>query len=695
LIRNITSSCETSKSSTRRILDLRKQFPAFGNGSFEALPSSNAKIFAFIRETEKETLLVVANLSRLSQYVELDLSRYQGRQPMELFGRTEFPTIGEDPYLLSLGPHGFFWFCISCRDSEDYDDRARELPTVRTRNDIHELFKGRGRKALGEALMPYLKHQRWFAGKARTLQLVDIPDYFQVEGPAESSPRFLLVATANYADGEPDAYTIPVTLLDEGAAAQLMATHPRAGIIKVETSGSQAPMTLCEATWEPDFWTQLLSAISTRAILHGSQGTITGSQTAAYARLAEKIDGELVPTIHGGEQSNTSALFDEAFILKLFRRVSPGINPDLEIGRQLTENAELSILPQVAGALEYRSDSGRLVTLAVLHQFVPNVGDAWTHALDELDRYFERVQTADAQTLELPGLPPQLALQQVAVDTKRPLLELSVGEPPLLAQHMIGGFLSWAELLGRRVGELHVALANAGGGSAFAPEPFTRLYQRSLYQSMRGQARATIDLLRANQHRLSEEVRAQVEQMLECERPLYSKFGELTHELISAKRIRCHGDLHLGQVLYTGTDFVIIDFEGEPERAVSERRIKASPLRDVAGMIRSFHYAAHAARRVQSPALIMQHASVSIEEWAGYWSAWVSAEFMRGYLAAAQPGGFLPKDPGQLNTLLRSYLLEKAFYEVRYEMNNRPDWIGIPLEAIRQYCGNNQEGASV
>ena len=442
---------------TRRILDLRKQFPAFGNGSFEALPSSNAKIFAFIRETDKETLLIVANLSRLSQFVELDLSRYDGKQPTELFGRTEFPTIGDEPYRLSLGPHGFFWFCIGCRESGEDEERARELPTIRVR-EVDELFKGRGRRQLGEALMPYLKRQRWFAGKARTLQLVDLPDYFPIDGDEDSAGRFLLVTTANYADGEPDAYTIPVTFLDDEAAAKLLQTHPRAGIARIDGLSTNGALTLCEATWDTAFWSQLRSVISQQRTLLSSHGTIAGSQTKAYDRLAEAATGELIPTIHGGEQSNTSALFDEAFILKLFRRVTAGVNPDLEIGRLLSENQELAIVPRVAGALEYRSDSGRLMTLAVLHEFVRNVGDAWTHTLDELNRYFERVQTTHAQQIDLPGTDPQAALEEVASDSNRSVLELSAAEPPLLAQHTIGGFLSWAELLGQRTGELHVAL---------------------------------------------------------------------------------------------------------------------------------------------------------------------------------------------------------------------------------------------
>jgi maltose alpha-D-glucosyltransferase/alpha-amylase len=417
---------------------------------------------------------------------------------------------------------------------------------------------------------------------------------------------------------------------------------------------------------------------------------LAGTQTAAFSRLADTPLDSLAPIVHGGEQSNTSAMFDDKFILKLFRRVTPGVNPDLEIGRQLTEHQDLSIVPAVAGALEYREDSGRLFTLGVLHQLIPNVGDAWKFTLDELNRYFERVQSTDIHEFDSHAAEGVPAARSLAADVRRSPFELSPEDPPPLAQHMIGGFLSLAETLGRRVGELHVALANAGG-TAFAPEPFTRLYQRSLYQSMRGQARNTFEMLRAQRGRLSDENRERVEHLLGCERSLYSKFGELTHGLIEAQRIRCHGDLHLGQVLYTGTDFVIIDFEGEPERAVSERRIKASPLKDVAGMLRSFHYAAHAALRGQSHAFIMQHPDVPIEEWASYWSVWVSASFLRSYLEAAEPGRFLPTNRRELETLLRAYLLEKTLYELRYELNNRPDWVSIPLEGLSQYCGHTPE----
>jgi len=677
---------------TRRILDLRKQFPAFGHGSFEALHSHNPKVFSFLRATDGQTILIVANLSRLSQYVELDLSRYRGQTPEELFGRTSFPAIGEEPYRLSLGPHGFYWFEIGNREAGE--DQDHELPMIEIDRLIIELFSGRGGRALGDALEPFLKRQRWFAGKARKLQAVQIIDCFAVE--SADAPLYLLLLNATYANGEPEAYSVPIAALDEHAASELLLIHPRAGIANVYGVLNESHWTICEASWDEHLWKQILSIAARDERLHGLYGSVIGSHVTTANDLITEARGNAKPSVHGGEQSNTSAIFGEKLIVKLFRRLSPGINPDLEIGRRLTERCELSIVPRFAGALEYRADSGRQFTLAVLNEFIPNVGDAWAYTLDELQRYFERVQSADTETAELKMFEGNVESVKQAIDRDidESILALCQCEPPPLAQLVVGGYLSWAETLGQRVGELHVALADATPGSPFAPEPFTRLYQRSLYQSMRGQARSTVEMLPSQIHRLKERDAEEIRSMLGCTRSLYAKFSELTHERIDAKRIRCHGDLHLGQVLYTGTDFVIIDFEGEPERPVSERRIKASPLRDVAGMLRSFHYAAHAALRGQTSGTLIQHPSVPVEQWASYWSAWVSSAFLRNYLDAAAPGRFLPTDRGQLEPLLRAYLLEKALYELRYELNNRPDWVSIPLEGIRQYCATKPEPAN-
>jgi maltose alpha-D-glucosyltransferase/alpha-amylase len=494
--------------------------------------------------------------------------------------------------------------------------------------------------------------------------------------------------SATYADGEPESYVIPVTLLDSEAAENLLVTHPTSGIMQLH--GASNEETLCEATWCDQLWPELLRTIESREKLQGQRGRLFGTRTEAFSRLVAGAISDLPHSVHDGEQSNTSATFDETFILKLFRRVTPGINPDIEIGRALTEREPLPFVPQVAGDIEYRLDDGQPMSIAVLHQYIPNVGDAWTYTLDELARYFERVQSLEATPHSESSVQSENEHRTPQLESHN-LLQLAEVDPPQLAQETIGGYLHWAEVLGRRTGELHVALANAEGGHAFSPEPFTRLYQRGLYQSLRGQARATLDMLRTRRHHLNDEGQFRTEHLLQSERTLVSKFSNLLDGLIDAKRIRCHGDLHLGQVLFTGKDFVIIDFEGEPERPVSERRIKASPLRDVAGMLRSFHYAAHAALRGQASALILPHAESRREEWATFWSTWASAAFLRSYLAAAEPGGFLPADRSRLQTLLSMYLLEKALYELRYELNNRPDWVNIPLEGILHLCSECAE----
>jgi maltose alpha-D-glucosyltransferase/alpha-amylase len=280
------------------------------------------------------------------------------------------------------------------------------------------------------------------------------------------------------------------------------------------------------------------------------------------------------------------------------------------------------------------------------------------------------------------------------MNVSAPLLDLVDREPPPLAQETIGGYLYWADLLGRRTGELHVALARTEGGPAFSPEPFTRLYQRGVYQSMRNEARAAIELLRARFSRLDEASQRQAQQLLDQQRAVLARFSELLDRSLVARRIRCHGDLHLGHVLFTGKDFVFIGFAGAPDRPVSERRIKVSPLRDVAGMLRSFHYAAHAALRRLSPGLLVQHGAVPIDRWAPFWTAWASAVFLRSYLAEAQPAGLVPVERSQLQTMLSCFLLGKALSQLRSELHSRPDWVNVPLEGILRLLGEHSTDSS-
>ena len=478
---------------TRRIISLRKQFPAFGRGSLTFLTPDNPKVLAFLRQTADDTLLFVFNLSRFAQYAELDLSRFRGQTPIELFGQTRFPPIGELPYLLTLGPYAFYWFRLIWPEAE-VNSLGVELPSCALTGDWDQLFDGKPRAILERALPGFLKRQRWFAGKARPIRDTQLVDVFEVSDQSPAAPMRLLLAQVNYVEGDSDLYLMPIVFAAAEQARNILGDHPRAGILNlVRSDGEHAK--LCEAMWEQPFWRPLLETIGRRRTLKGLHGRITAEQTRFFretaAAEAKTPDGSRDGrdfgsiTVHGGEQSNTSVQVDGKFILKVFRRVTPGENPDLEISRYLTENANLACVPRVAGALIYSpankptdgrplapsSPLGEATTMAVLHEFVANEGDAWVYTLDELGRYFERIETHGAHQDPDPGVVP-----------RKPLLDMLAEAVPVQARTMIGSYLESAELLGHRTADLHLALA-AGDEPAFRPEPFSKLYQRGLYQS--------------------------------------------------------------------------------------------------------------------------------------------------------------------------------------------------------------------
>jgi maltose alpha-D-glucosyltransferase/alpha-amylase len=372
--------------------------------------------------------------------------------------------------------------------------------------------------------------------------------------------------------------------------------------------------------------------------------------------------------------------------MKLFRRVEDGVNPDLELGRYLGERAGFANTPPVAGALEYQADGAEPATLAIVHRFVPNEGDSWQYTLDVLGRFLEHAVTDRIEH----GLPaPDRAGE--------PLLERALRPVPEDAAEMVGSYLDSAALMGRRVAELHAALAAETVDPALAPEPFTPHYQRGLYQSLRNLTGRAMQLLRRQMSALPEESVAQATAVLGAEKELLQRFQTLTAEPIQAMRIRCHGDLHLGQILFTGRDFMIIDFEGEPARSLGDRKVKRSPLRDVAGVLRSFHYATFTAlidaqnRGLVEPASDAAH---DLEDWGRAWCDAVSEAFLGSYLETCGDASWIPEDREALRVLLDTSLLEKAVYELTYELNNRPTWVSVALMGIADLVGTGTPTAS-
>ncbi len=659
----------------KRIIAARKHFKALSQGSLEFLDSDNPRVLVFLRRYQDETVLVVANLSRLSQHASIDLSEFEGGLLVEVFGRTNFPPIGEIPYMVTLNPYAFYWFSLERLRLVEVSSQAAStegtVPTVTVRGSWENLFKKRNETILEEVLINYIRQSRWYGGKARQIQSFEVQDIVPV--PYVTSTAYIVLLQIEYIEGEAETYLIPLTFVSGEEQDHVMEESSQniAAYLDLIVRGKSTGGLLYDATADKDFCNALLNAIGRRRRFKGSDGELLAWPTRSFRKIRGASHVSLDPAPLKVEQSNTSVVYSDQLILKLYRRLGEGRNPELEIGRFLTEKASLPHISPLAGALEYQYDKHSIpMTLGVLQGYVQNQGDAWSYTLDSLDHYFERILAhPEAES------PPLL---------REHLLTLAEEETSSLAEEAVGPYLASARLLGQRTAELHLTLASALDDPNLVPEPFSIIYQRSVYQSMRSLTTRVMHLLRERQRSLPVETREYIQKVLERERDIMGCFQPIYQRKINAMRIRCHEDYHLGQVLYTGKDFVIIDFEGEPARPLSERRLKRSPLKDVAGMIRSFHYAAHTILLGHSPTALRSQDLPLLEHWAQLWCLWASSAFLRSYLELVEESPLLPENHDDLKILLDAYLMEKAVYELGYEINNRPDWLKIPLQGILQ-----------
>jgi maltose alpha-D-glucosyltransferase/alpha-amylase len=651
------------------MIALRKRSGVMGRGDIEFLFPDNPKVLAFTRTYRDERVLVVANLSRHAQYVELALQDFEGTVPVEVLGGTRFPPIGRLPYLLTLGPYGFVWLSLE-QDASDTTGTGGIPSAVPVTGAWESVFAGRERTGLERVLRTWLRGRRWYAGKERQVSSMRIAA--TVPLPDRVTLTFFAVT---YAEGEPETYVVPLGIA-EGEQADVLVRDVAQSIVAMlrRPAGDEETALLYDASFVPTFGTQLLDVIAKRRRVKGD-ATLAGHAVPALRRLGGAMGPDGLPLevhIPRADQSNSSIVFGDRFIMKLFRKLEPGENPDLEIGRFLTERARFPHVPSLCGTLDYRDSRGddEPGTVAVVHQLVPNEGDAWSHALGSLGRYYERLLSeGENLSADIEQLPPMLSLAEE--------------EPSELAEGLMGDYLELAELLGRRTAELHGALASDTTDPAFAPEPITAHYQRALYQGMRATARRRFRELRRSLRSVDGAAKELGEQVVAREAEVMARFEAVNGDRVRASRIREHGDYHLGQVLYTGNDFVIIDFEGEPARPLSERRIKRVGLRDVGSMLRSYDYAAEVGRLDVAERGLVERDSEAFEElaaWAAFWQRWVGAAFLRGYREAAKPPFATTSE--ETAQLLPAYLLEKALYEVAYELGSRPHLVDVPLRGI-------------
>src|ERR1700733_3284705 len=534
------------------------------------------------------------------------------------------------------------------------------------------ILEGAGRLRLETVELPeYLPKQRWFAGKSRGIKYIRVANWVPLNvplfPPPDGSQSALVLVEVAFDNGPADLYFLPLAMSFGDAESELQRTAPHAIIAPVLSQRGAG--LLYDGAYDDQTCSLLFSLIEKASGINAPQGCLRGIRGKAFLDLMTPTEQALQVRRSSAEQSNTSILFGDRFILKLFRRQEPGLNPDAEIGRYLTEKNNSNHIPPFAGSIEIdglAATDGKLANLALLQGLVANEGDGWRWTLEELDRYYEA-----CAPLPFP--------ETLSGEVQGPL-ELSENPPTQVALNHLGVYLEAGAILGRRTAELHLALATPTDDPAFAPEALTAVDLNAQLAGIRQHASSVLDMLKERLSYLPDEVVEVAASVLSRRRQILDRFGPLNGDFPPIQRIRIHGDYHLGQVLRVKTDFVILDFEGEPARPLAVRRSKQCPLKDVAGMLRSFSYAAYAGLlnyTARHPEDLTR-----LEPWAQLWERSAAAEFLRAYHEAAPGTDFLPPGNADFRKLLNVFLLDKALYEVLYELNSRPEWVRIPLLGI-------------
>jgi len=650
----------------KRMIDLRKRFKAFGWGSLEFIQLENPKVLALLRKHEEQTILVVINLSRATQFVQINLPRFVGFYLEEMFSRNRFPAITDSPYVLILAPYDHHLLLLTDGRESTKPQEEGVLQEVVTSGNWENVLRTAGLRQLEQSILPdYLKKSRWFQGKSRTIVRFALVE--RLPFPIDRSQVVLALIEVSYNEGTPETYLLPLHFLPmDGGGETVLSEAPGAVICRLRVDDK--PGILYDGVFNSHFRWALFEMIWRRKAIRTEGGRLSGRPAPGLAALIENKQPPFISQVCKSEQSNSSVFYDKSFFLKLYRRMEEGTHPELEIGRFLSDRIRFTHVAPMAGSLEYRRTGAEPVAFGLLQGFVPNQGDAWTFTLGEVGQFVDRVLAHREEARE-------------SAAATRPETEESEFSPDLL--ELIRGFYpEMVALIGKRTAELHRALSSRSDDPGFAPEPFALLYQRSVYQSMRSRARKVFDLLRRNLSQIPQQLRPEAEALLGLEPDLLASLQKFMVRKFSAMKTRIQGDYHLGQLLYTGDDFLIMDFEGEPVKSLSERRIKQSPLRDVAGMMRSFYYAAHA--------VLMQRGHVRDEDiaylvpWVQAWYRYNSAIFLASYQKGVAGSNFMPEDGEDVEIMLHTFMLDKAVYELGYELNNRPDWVSIPLRGIME-----------
>jgi maltose alpha-D-glucosyltransferase/alpha-amylase len=647
---------------TKRLLAVRSNARAFGRGRFIMLHPGNRKVLAYVREHDDDVILCVFNISRVAQPVELALDAYKGRVPVEMMGRSPFPPIGDLPYLLTLPAYGFFWFRLATDAAPPQWHAERlaveDLPVLVLFDDWNSFFRAKAvpwrmgmaektRNQFERELLPrFMLRQRWYAAKSEPLERATLAAHALLES---GTSQWMLALIDTHGPAQPARYFTPLVIAFEDDDEERTRGLAALAVTKVRQQATMG--VLADAMGDEPFCRAVVTAIGARRETPAEGGTVRFVPTDAYGKLVGDALEGATPLRRLTTSSNSISLLGDRLFLKCYRRLHAGISPELEMGRHLTDVAHYEHCVPVAGSVEFHAKDGAVWVLALLQAQVTNQGDAWNFTVDQLARLLESMRNVDTD--------PQAGMDAMA---------------------------SRIQVLAQRVAELHVALAQRHGVPAFDPEPIRGADLEHWSAVVHQECHRTLAMLAQRHATLAEPLAALATRIAAARPALEARIAQAATAPPRGLKTRLHGDLHLQQVLIARDDFLIIDFEGEPQRSLDERRVKHSALRDVAGMLRSLDYASHTALQLtaQGGAELERLAPV-----ARRWERYVRQAFLAAYRKAAVAGGLHESEAAfnQSTALLDLFELEKALYELRYELDNRPDWVGVPLAGIAALAG--------
>jgi maltose alpha-D-glucosyltransferase / alpha-amylase len=650
----------------RRILALRNRHHVFGRGDIEFLHPDNPHVLVYVRSTTDETVLVAANLARHAQSVELDLSRWRGATPVEMSGGSRFPVVTDNPYQVTLGPYAFYWLALERAPVSSAPPDTPHQIDLRDRQ-WAAVFAPDRWDALAVAVRRALSWQVWTAGSGRPITQVRIVDAGSLIDD-EDIAAAMVVVEATHPTGDPTRLALPMSVI-RGERRRIVQDHPHAVLGVLRRGDTEA--LLVDGSVDPQVVRALANMARSRRRTPTRAGLLLGRP--AVRGSSPVVAPTASVTVIREDHSNSLAVIDHEWVLKMLRVVSEGISPDQEIAQHLTRGGFTSAVP-LQGSLEYQAAGQPPCTVAVLRGYVPHEGDMWTQALDDLTLFMENGLRG---TTEVPSPP---------IAARIPDLMAAANDPT--HEDPVSGFPAIAAVLGRRLGELHLALA--GGGTGFTPETPSRLALRSTYQSLRNGAMGSLRSLDRAMPRMDEKIRPLAAVILRAREDILEILRAVIKVADAGQRIRVHGNMHLEEVLWTGRDVVFVDFEGEATSGVGERRLKWSPLRDVAGLVRSMHYVTYAAeaglrdRGMLSTSPELAEQAVRLRH---RWYANSVVALLAAYLRSVGSTPMLPSDHADVAALLEVYALEKALREVSFELHYRREWLRVPLLGVAELVG--------